>query len=46
MHRHRMRKQWLLPSLNPSDNALCCSTVNTGVFTRHIMDAKIHNILI
>ena len=46
MHWHRMRKQWLLPSLNPVDNVLCCSSVSSGVFTRPIMDAKILNILI
>ena len=42
----RMRKQWLLPALKPSDNALCCSSVRAGLFTRPIMDAKIQNILI
>jgi hypothetical protein len=40
----RIRKQWLLPFLNPDSNSLPCSAVSEGVLTRLIMDAKIINL--
>jgi hypothetical protein len=39
----RMRKQWLLPCLNPDSNAWHCSCVSTGVLTRPIYGVKYTN---
>ena len=41
----RIRKQWLLPFLNPDSNSLRCSEVRQGVFTRPIMGHKDNKII-
>ncbi|KAA6304483.1 hypothetical protein EZS27_043870, partial [termite gut metagenome] len=36
----RLRKQWLLPVLNPNSKDRCCVGLNNGVLTRPVWDKE------